>query len=68
MAEEWVLLLVIMKRKQVCVHVQNGSLMYSNIHIVITPWENWIEILKLGCSSVRVLKRHVFHLVTFEPV
>ena len=51
-----------------CVPVQNGSLMCSNKHILIIPWENWVEILKLGCSSCPCSKRHVFHLVTFEAV
>lgn len=67
-AEEWVLLFVIKKRKQVCVHVQNGGLMCSNTRILITLWENWIEILKLGCPSCPRSKRHVFLLVTFEPI
>jgi hypothetical protein len=67
-AEEWVLLLVIKKRKQVRVHVQNGSLIYNNTHMLIIPWENWIEILRLGCTSCPCSKRHVFHLVTSEPI
>jgi hypothetical protein len=48
--------------------VQNGSLMYSNIHVLITLWANWIEVLNLARSSVHVIKRHVFHFVAFEPI
>jgi len=67
-AEEWVLLFVIKKRKQVCVHIQNGGLMCSNINILITLREKWIEILKLGHLSCPCCKRHFFHLVTLETI
>ena len=49
-----------------CVLVQSGCLMYSNTHILIIPWENWVEILKLGHSSCPYPKRHVFHLNQFD--